>query len=137
MEKMRPAQEPAAASATAASWVDPMTGLEWQRWSPGRMNWHEALDYARSLALAGHADWRLPAVRELESLLDRSRYRPEMRPEVPFRDSRSYWSATTFGNEGETAWMVMFDGAYVLSYYKTNRYYVRCLRVQADCGSPP
>jgi hypothetical protein len=92
------------------------------------MSWHPAQSYARSLALAGRSDWRLPSVRELESLLDRSKYRPEMRPEIPFRDARSYWSSTTFGSRGNNAWIVMFDGAYVLSYYKTNCYHVRCLR---------
>jgi hypothetical protein len=111
-----------------STWVDPVTGLEWQCQSPGRMNWHQAREYAQSLSLAGHSDWRLPAVRELESLLDRSRCRLVVRPEIPFGDACSYWSRTTFGRNGDTAWIVMFDGAYVLSYYKTNRYYVRCLR---------
>jgi hypothetical protein len=112
------------------TWIDPVTGLEWQCESPGRMSWEAALDYARSLSLAGWRDWRLPAVRELESLLDRSRYRPVMRMDVPFRDELSYWSSTTFGPRRHSAWMVMFDGAYVLSYYKTNLYHVRCLRGQ-------
>ncbi len=109
-------------------WTDPVTGLEWQCESPGRMSWHQAQSYARSLTLAGRSDWRLPSVRELESLLDRTQYRPEMRPEIPFRDTRSYWSSTTFGSHRSNAWIVMFDGAYVLSYYKTNAYHVRCLR---------
>jgi hypothetical protein len=108
------------------SWTDPVTGLEWQSESPGRMTWHQAQSYARSLALAGRSDWRLPSVRELESLLDRAQYRPAMRAEVPFRDTRSYWSSTTFGVHRTNAWIVMFDGAYVLSYYKTNAYHVRC-----------
>jgi hypothetical protein len=95
------------------------------------MSWHQAQSYARTLALAGRSDWRLPSVRELESLLDRTKYRPEMRSEIPFRDSRSYWSFTTFDRSGDSAWIVMFDGAYVLSYYKTNAYHVRCLRGQA------
>jgi len=51
-----------------------------------------------------------------------------MRAEIPFRDARSYWSATTFGRQRTNAWIVMFDGAYVLSYYKTNAYHVRCVR---------
>jgi hypothetical protein len=130
------AQTAGAAPQRASSWIDPATGLEWQRESAGPMTWHEARDYARSLTLAGHSDWRLPAIRELESLLDRSRYRPEVRPEVPFRDRGSYWSATTFGSGGNTAWIVMFDGAYVLSYYKTNSYCVRCLRRPAGGGTP-
>jgi hypothetical protein len=112
----------------ASSWTDPETGLEWQCESPGPMSWHQAQSYVRSLALAGRSDWRLPTVKELESLLDRSHYRPEVRKEVPFRDTRSYWSSTTFGRRGSNAWIVMFDGAYVLSYYKTNDYYVRCVR---------
>lgn len=120
--------EASTASGPEPTWADPATGLEWQCQSPGLMNWHVAVEYAQCLTLAGHSDWRLPALRELESLLDRSQYRPVMRPEVPFRDNRSYWSATTFGREGAAAWIIMFDGAYVLSYYKSNRYYVRCLR---------
>jgi hypothetical protein len=111
-----------------SSWVDSKTGLEWQRESPGEMTWDQAKSYAQSLQLAGKGGWRLPSLAELESLLDRSRYRPVVREEVPFRDTRSYWSSTTFQEETGAAWIVMFEGAYVLSYYKSNRYHVRCVR---------
>ena len=114
-----------------ATWADLKTGLEWQLESPGRMNWHEGKAYARSLCLEGKKDWRLPSLRELESLLDRTHYRPVMRAEIPFQDTLSYWSSTTFGAEGKNAWMVMFGGAYVLSYYKTNKYHIRCVRGSA------
>ncbi len=115
----------------AEVWQDSETGLEWQCESPGEMSWHAAKAYAQSLKLAGHSDWRLPSAVELESLLDRSLYRPEMRKSVPFRDNRSYWSATTFEKDTKNAWIVMFDGAYVLSYPKTNDYWIRCVRGQA------
>lgn len=111
-----------------STWIDPLTGLEWQSASPGQRNWYEAQDYAQALDLGGRQDWRLPTLNELESLLDRLRYRPTLRPEVPFGDSLTYWSATTFGPDKQNAWVVMFDGAYVLSYYKTNRYHIRCVR---------
>ena len=111
-----------------STWIDPDTGLEWQVESPGRMTWHEAMAYADGLLLNGRDDWRLPTCREIESLLDRSKYRPEMREEVPFRDTRSYWSSSTFGRHTNSAWIVMLDGAYVLSYYKTNTYHIRCVR---------
>ena len=114
------------------TWVDPQTGLEWQYESPGTMTWFEAQEYAKSLNLDGKGDWRVPAAAELESLLDRKtlleRMRPLLREEVPFRDTRSYWSSTTFSPNTYSAWIVMFDGAYILSYYKTNAYYVRCVR---------
>ena len=114
------------------TWKDIRTGLEWQYTSPGKMNWHEALDYARSLRLDGKTDWRLPTAAELETLIDRKtlleRIRPIMREDVPFRDRLSYWSSTTFAPDTYSAWIVMFDGAYILSYYKSNRYYIRCVR---------
>jgi hypothetical protein len=110
------------------TWIDPETGLEWQIESPGQMNWYQARTYADSLSLSGREDWRLPTLKELESLLDRHKYRPMVREGVPFDDTLTYWSATTFGPDKENAWVVMFDGAYVLSYYKTNRYHIRCVR---------
>lgn len=116
----------------ALTWKDLETGLEWQCRSPGEMPWHAALKYAASLVLDRKSDWRLPTVSELETLLDRSvlhyELRPIVRKEVPFRDMLSYWSSTTFGEDTCNAWIVMFDGAYVLSYYKINRYHVRCVR---------
>jgi hypothetical protein len=125
-------------SANVATWIDPDTGMEWQCESPGRMNWHDAQSYARSLTINGKSDWRLPAAKELETLLDRTIlldctiYRPVMREEIPFRDESSYWSSTTFGPDRNNAWIVMFDGAYVLSYYKSNKYHVRCVRGQTN-----
>ena len=110
------------------TWTDPETGLEWQRESPGRMTWLQAQRYAASLSLAGKKDWRLPTLKELETLLDRSQYRPVIRTGIPFRDDLPNWSSTTFGTERDNAWIVMFDGAYVLSYYKTKSYYIRCVR---------
>jgi hypothetical protein len=114
------------------TWKDPKTGLEWQCESPSEMIWHAALEYADSLILDGKNDWRLPSVSELETLLDRGvlyyELRPIMREDVPFRDTLSYWSATTFEDHTNNAWIVMFDGAYVLSYYKSNAYHVRCVR---------
>jgi hypothetical protein len=125
-------QERVADQERKSTWFDPKTGLEWQCESPGKMTWTEALAYAKSLSLDGMEDWRLPTVAELETLLDRSilydKARPVVRKEVPFRDTLSYWSSTTFAENTQNAWIVMFDGAYVLSYYKSNAYQVRCVR---------
>ena len=116
------------------TWKDPKTGLEWQYNSPGKMTWDEAQEYARSLSLDARNDWRVPTAAELETLLDRKilyeRMRPIMREEVPFQDTLSYWSSTTFAPDTYSAWIVMFDGAYILSYYKSSAYHVRCVRGQ-------
>jgi hypothetical protein len=125
-------ENPAETAEETPTWNDPLTGLEWQFRSPGKMDWHEALEYARSLRLDGKSDWRLPTAPELETLLDRKilleSMRPVMRKDVPFRDTLSYWSSTTFAPDTRSAWIVMFDGAYILSYYKTSKYHIRCVR---------
>ena len=116
------------------TWKDPRTGLEWQYESAGKMTWHEAMAYAESLSLDGKNDWRLPAAVELESLTDRTtlyhQLRAGMRRDVPFGDKQTYWSSTTFAPNTYSAWVVMFEGTYVLSYYKSNLYHVRCVRGQ-------
>jgi len=114
------------------TWMDERYSLEWQHQSPGSMSWDQARAYADNLCLDGKRDWRLPSLAELESLLNRgdprSDGRAQMRRDVPFRDEHSYWSATTFEKDTKNAWIIMFDGAYLLSYYKTNLYLVRCVR---------
>lgn len=79
---------------------DHATGLVWQKADSGKgLNWEQALAYAASLKLAGHADWRLPNAKELQSIVDYTRI-PACDPvfrmtklsdgEYPF-----YWSSTT------------------------------------------
>jgi len=54
--------------------TDRATGLMWQQADSGRgMDWAAALQYAETLTLAGHDDWRLPSAKELQSLVDYSR----------------------------------------------------------------
>jgi len=54
--------------------TDAATGLTWQKADAGKtMDWKAALAHAESLELAGHSDWRLPNVKELQSIVDYSR----------------------------------------------------------------
>ncbi len=54
--------------------TDHATGLMWaQADSLVGFDWESALAYAETNELAGHADWRLPNAKELQSLLDYTR----------------------------------------------------------------
>ncbi|MBF4691978.1 DUF1566 domain-containing protein [Fusibacter sp. Q10-2] len=51
--------------------TDLATGLMWQMADDGATrDWEEALSYAENLSLAGYEDWRLPNVKELQSIVD-------------------------------------------------------------------
>ena len=53
---------------------DTATGLMWAKIdSKQTMNWESALKYATNFKLAGHADWRLPNAKELQSIVDYTR----------------------------------------------------------------
>ncbi len=53
---------------------DLATGLMWAKDDNGKgIEWTEALPYAEGATLAGYTDWRLPNVKELQSIADYSR----------------------------------------------------------------
>ena len=53
--------------------TDQSTGLMWAKQDNGQsMTWVEALEYAEQATLAGYSDWRLPNVKELQSIVDYS-----------------------------------------------------------------
>lgn len=76
--------------------TDNETGLIWQKADNGiPRNWLEALDYAESLDLAGCNTWRLPNIKELRSIVDRSQNDPAIDP-IFSAQSDKYWSSTIF-----------------------------------------
>lgn len=53
---------------------DLATGLMWQQKDSKKgMNWKDSLEYANTLTLGGHNDWRLPNAKELQSTVDYTR----------------------------------------------------------------
>lgn len=52
------------------SWTDPVSGLTWENQYDGDLiKWAEAKQYCEDLHLGDHADWRLPTVGELRTLV--------------------------------------------------------------------
>ncbi|MFH0753804.1 MAG: DUF1566 domain-containing protein [Candidatus Omnitrophota bacterium] len=52
--------------------TDPLTGLMWQKGENERMDWYAALKACKDMNLGGHSDWRLPNLKELNSILNLS-----------------------------------------------------------------
>jgi hypothetical protein len=90
---------------------DTKTGLVWQQ-SPtgGGMTWNAAVNFCNSAAngsLPG-CGWRLPSVKELQSLVDDSRSNPAIEIKAfPIVDSSEYWTSTVAKNNAQ-AWTVAF-----------------------------
>lgn len=102
--------------------TDHCTGLMWQKdtadvngdgiWTDqDYLTWCAALAYCEDLTFAGHDDWRLPNVRELQSIADYGRQGLSIDPAfVAF--STFYWSSTPSPNYLGFALVVgFFDGS--------------------------
>jgi len=112
-----------------SSVTDNTTGLVWQQAEGGSKTWEQALTYCEDLSLAGKNDWRLPNVKELESLTEDSLYNPAIdKTYFPAAYASRYWSSTTYVNSSASAFYLAFDSGAVASYFKSNNYYVRCVR---------
>ena len=109
--------------------TDTETGLMWQQDEAGAMNWESALSYCENLQLAGHDDWRLPNINELQSLVDYSTYHPAIdNYAFPNAISSFYRSSTTGSDSTGDAWGVFFNDGGVGYYYKSDSWYVRAVR---------
>jgi hypothetical protein len=105
--------------------TDTRTGLMWKQCSEGQtgspgacfgaasnLSWSQALARAEASTFAGYADWRVPNVKELSSLVEDCRAEPAINyalfPNTPGLYSH-FWSATTYARFSNQAWVVGFN----------------------------
>jgi hypothetical protein len=102
--------------------TDTTSGLMWMKNDSGEgLDWESALLYAESLEYAGYSDWKLPNVKELQSIVDYSGVYPAIsKSYFNTTDSDAYfWSSTSayFSKVSEEqskrywAWYVAFGYA--------------------------
>ena len=122
--------------------TDNSTSLMWQKCSVGLSGascgtgsvtsetWNQATTTCVGLSLAGHADWRLPNIRELSSLVIYDTTAPLAinTTYFPNTQSSSYWSSTPSTQDSGSAWSVNFSSGF--SSYSSIGYTgdVRCVR---------
>ncbi len=120
--------------------TDNCTGLMWQKdtadvnddgqsTDQDYLSWCDALAYCESLSFAGHDDWRLPNVRELQSIVDYGCFSPTIDPVFGALLS-TYWASTSFAVFPGSAWLVNFCCGYVGDdiFGKLTLHYVRAVR---------
>ncbi|BCK06708.1 DUF1566 domain-containing protein [Vibrio cholerae] len=147
--------------------TDITTNLTWMRCSLGQQwtgttcagvaggtKWDDALKTAMTFSYAGHSDWRVPTVDELDTLVYCSKGRkPSVRPNgdevlatngqclgdnyqrptiniraFPNTPEAWYWSSSPNTYDSSYAWFVYFGYGYVDRNYKYYGNYVRLVR---------
>lgn len=102
--------------------TDTRTGLEWMRCSlgqfwngatcegdPSQLNWQQALNLAHGFEFANKSGWRLPNLKELASITERSCVRPSINATLfPNTAEDDYWTSTPTMTDPQRAWVVAF-----------------------------
>ncbi len=95
--------------------TDRETGLIWQQTESCCQSQRLARRYCEEMIFAGHADWRLPNVKELESIVDDDTNHPAINTEFfPMTVSTQYnffdfWSSTAYAGDTHYFWRVLFQ----------------------------
>ncbi len=138
-------------SVTGEEVVDNKTGLIWRRCSEGqkwvdgacvgvvsRYDWGDALVHAENEAVSAGVRWRVPNVKELESLVDRSMTMPAIDgvffPDTPFDNpvypgyGESSWTSTLDESNQFGVWCVDFKMGYTGLAARSSSQPVRLVR---------
>ena len=113
------------------TFVDSSTGLIWQDNRDAKTigkTWKDAREYCQNLSLAGYSDWRLPTIKELQSIVDISKYDPAIKNGFKNIASDDYWSSSEYAGDTSVAWFVYFYFGSTGWYNKSGKYFVRCVR---------
>ncbi len=116
--------------------LDKTTGLMWATYGDRAgcfngqsQNWSDAVAWAENLNYAGYSDWRLPNVRELQSLIDYGKSDPAIRTRYfPNTILDYYWSSSSYATNTLYAWNLDFSNGYFAARDKISVYYVRAVR---------
>jgi len=110
--------------------TDNLTQLVWQKIPNANIfTWEQALSYAEGLTIGTNSDWRLPNIKELQSINNEFATNPSVF--APYFSSvgvHNYWSSTTLPNQNLSAWY--WSTAFGITTYsvKTGTNYVLCVR---------
>jgi hypothetical protein len=119
--------------------TDKLTGLIWLKDANCALfrapeNWSDAIVDSNGLTSGScgltddsiFGDWRLPNIREMESLIDFSQFDPAIPSEHPFENVQSdgYWSSTTYADSSSAAWSIDINDSQVNYSSKSDNFYV-------------
>jgi hypothetical protein len=134
--------------------TDAKTGLMWEKQSKGDGSVHDTdnlytwdsafsahVGTLNTTSFAGHADWRVPNVRELASIVNYENFNPAVSP--AFHNNctppctvltcsctvaNNDWTSTSVAHDPQRAWVVYFADGGVNQNFTTNAYSVRAVR---------
>lgn len=110
--------------------IDQFTGLMWYK-SPfaSKVTWESAIQNAEDFSNEGYTDWRLPNIKEIQSLTDYSRSNPSC--DLIFSELivDKYWSSTSLSNQSSQAWY--WDNRFGITTYADKNQLLKLIFVRS------
>ena len=110
---------------------DTKTKLTWQQTVPSTAyTWANAKTYCAGVgASLGGTGWRLPTLKELQTIVDYSQSNPSIDSTAfPSTPGNVFWSSSPLAGSSSNAWRVDFGYGYTGNVVVSNPRYVRCVR---------
>jgi hypothetical protein len=110
---------------------DNNTGLIWQDNSDVqdiKRDWNRVKAYCTNLTLYDNNDWRLPTIKELQSIVDIKKANPAIKDGIVNVNAEIYWSSTPDVSNSLNAWLIYFSNGEISWGNKSDAHYVRCVR---------
>ncbi len=110
----------------AGTLLDTKTMLTWQRNTPAQLyNWADAVNHCPTLG----PGWRLPTIKELQSLVDVRVSNPSIDDAgFPNTPSGGFWSSSPFVSNPAEAWILYFNYGYTNTNNVLDTRHVRCVQ---------
>lgn len=107
---------------------DRLTGLFWNSRDIRHANNFElAKNFCQDVIIDELSDWRLPHIKELNSLVLSNRKDPAA-PDILNMEATRYWSSTTYADTDSFAWIIDFSDGRIHIDRKNVLEYFRCVR---------
>ena len=111
--------------------IDISKNMMWQDNSDNlsyKTTWIMSKEYCATLSLNGYTDWRLPNIKELQTVVDIREKNIAINKEFKFTVPSSYWSNSADITNKTKSWYVGFETGATYRDSKDYDCYVRCIR---------
>ena len=117
--------------------LDYLTNLVWAKTiSPDSLTLENALTYSESFSLNDLTDWRLPNIKELQSIEDVSIINPSIDTKIfTNMGNKVFWSSTSLPNIPEKSWYLNTANGITTYDFKTFKHYVILVRSKKEANA--
>jgi hypothetical protein len=114
--------------------TDESTGLMWQQETPTKeTTLNQSITYCKKLKLGGYTDWRLPTIKELNTIVDYNRCNPAIDSDLfPNTPPLTYWTSTIRQIHAGYNWVIEFATGGTGGGYTQDKMCVRAVRGIAE-----